>query len=364
MVTYIRARAKFGKAALIFTHKELGFIASGQLIRHPSRVIIGQTALKRFRQSHVIGGHVGWPLGASHPVFQSDLDFVLCNPEQAAVAPKSVNTIISPAAWLSPDSISPWREEKEWDLTIIATTGRKKRWDRAFRVVGRLLSEDRFVRILLVVTPRSRKDQVWFEKLMDTELDGVDRSRVDLILGSAPGEKGLLSNQLIRGLLASTKVFALFSECEGTSKVVVEALKEGCTVFTLPEINHVAGLRLPTEFADRDPIQLANEDSADEIMEAISAFHPGKARDARRANHLRFNYRSRRRFLEEQIYSLTGASLKFDDFDNLSLALPAHTSLPPVLPPSSRRFANSRTSDVIHSSDWIRLGFRVFRGVP
>lgn len=354
MVSIFPPVAKGDRPTLIFTHKELNSLYARVGTRPNPRLILARKAFKRIRDISNIGGHIGWPCAEDHPVFKSEPSFILCNPEQAQVAPDHLTTILAPAAWLTPDSQNSWQEQKVWDFATVATTGRHKNWREALTTVRHLLSKNQGLRILLIATPTSYKAELEFRSLLTTLLYDIDISRVDIVSAAPQGSKGVLPNTLIRQLLALTKIFALFSTQEGTSKILIEASKEGCVTLANSQINHVASRRLPAEFPELDPIQFESNLGASAIEEALLAYSAEAGRKIREGNHRRYNFHERRRSLQADIEQTTGQRLALDQYTNLSLALPAHTSEEPVFR-LQQRFKDRRTSDVLTATEWLSL---------
>lgn len=354
MVSIFPPSSASDKPTLIFTHKELRSVSlRRKTILEPSS-IIARRAFREISKKFVFGSHIGWPCAITDSVFEHQSSFILCNPEQARLVPQGSPTILSPAAWLSPDSAEKWRDEKIWDFATVATTGKHKNWLEALATVRNLLEEDSRLRILLVATPESYGAELKFNEDLKTLLGNVDSSRVDVVSAAPQGSKGVLPNSLLRRLLGLTKVFALFSTKEGTSKVLIEASKEGCITLANRQINHVSGERLPQEFAEFDPIQFESDCATPKVLEELDRYSASLGEKIREANHERFSYEKRRRFLQTEIERISGQTVNLDRFMNLSLALPAHTSEAPVFS-LAKSLKNRRTSDVLQANDWRAL---------
>jgi len=345
---------------IVLTHKEAAILRWGSVkpknAYRPGSAIrreVARRAFKRLQKSCSFGVHIGGRVGFNHPAYSKHFSFILGNP---LMEPPGDERFISlPSAYLSLEHKSALPMKRLWDIAAVGTSARYKRWPEFFHTTVELLRRRESLKVLAVMLPADRQQQVANLKLFQAIVpERLQPNFAFINLLPLWPEKGL-PNIVLRELLAQCKVFALFSEMEWTSKVLVEALGSGCRTVTNKVIKHKAGLALPPVASDRfDPIQFTEGNELGALEDALDSFSDSYSRRAARVNRERFSFENGIQKFRRRYAEITGVEAGALDTADLHLRLDSHVRSP--LWPDRVRPPASGTSDVLTAWDWQVLG--------
>lgn len=237
MATLLARPKQASPGVLVLTHKEIDFLRNGRRspigryrFLYPIEILFARNVLRVLRRRYLIGAHIGFKLPASHDVFSGKYnDFLMSTPTllnvidglKLPVFPKT-------SAFFIPEHFREYMsEQRSWDLIHISTNARYKNWDRFGRVAADLISKYPKIKILAISTHSSETSRKHLDDMLEKTMGKSYKSITYLSHISQVGGKGFPPN-FIATLLGDSKVLALFSENEGSAKVVAEALAAGC----------------------------------------------------------------------------------------------------------------------------------------
>ena len=349
------------------THKEAAFLVRGTLgwasplglvqrlrFRHLRGLALASFArrvLSKLQEKYRVGVHVGSSLPADHPAFDSDRwDFILCT-EKLWRGPPSLKMIPLSSAHFIPERFSSKvPQKKEWDLTYIATDSWYKNWPIFAKVSRELVEQDSKFKILAVSTHTNEPGRKNFVKWLKRKLGDTYGKNVTHFTAVTNGADKGFDQEKISSILRSTKFFVLFSQSEGSSKVVGEALMSGCSVFIYKAFRE--------ECADWPMIpedHLLQEGSeASQIRKRLVFENETGASLAPPANEI-INYcglEHNVRRLSSELSRILGFSVNISPDDHLRFRLPAHTALDMPWFSASKGRA---TSDLSKIREWAQF---------
>ena len=210
---------------IIFTHKERLFL--------DCNVPPVKKALSELRKHYVFGMH--W--GAHHPNVSPPtiIDFHLAGPGTVSFA-RPVRHIPLCSRNFTPACFKPASLPKYWDVINISRPIRQKRLDDFFQVIRRVYDQGHLLRVLLLCPwpPRMDDPSWWYRELEGDYLrmfSESERQYFSLMrLQHGPVGAFPLPQETIAYFYNVSKFFCLFSEHEGESRVIAEALLCGLPV--------------------------------------------------------------------------------------------------------------------------------------
>jgi|GEM_PF-1991923 len=341
------ARPRSGRrGVVVLTHKEVKWLYGGASPRlrrrHRSHL---QQRVDRLRDRYAFGVHAGWRLSPSSAALDERWEFVLATERLAPTLP-GARRIARSSAHFIPDGYGlPAAERRTWDLVHVATQSAGKHWSRFLAASAALLAGDPSLRILGIATRvpggPSLRDQA-------SEVLGDNLGRSFIL--EEPDSLGFLKGwhpRIIERILAETKVLCLFSEIEGSSKVVSEASMAGCLVVLYEQLidccievpddaTHIRRMRRGAE-AETLAAAIRSADGHRPDRASLAAFYGETASIA----HLR-----------TRLNEILGHPVDLEDTEGLRFRLPAHSD---VGMPWVRRGPRTTTADAIDFDTMHRL---------
>jgi len=210
---------------VIFTHKERRFF------ERPSSAL--GTLIKRATQEFLFGMH--WGHYAADVVPAAGIDFHLAGPGTLHFAAgHSAPRIALCSRNFAPVCFAPDGRTKFWDVMMVARPLRLKHIDQFFQVWKKVLAARPSSRALLVCPeiPNPNPAHEYVEMVTDYKASFTEseRKNITLLLTSSQLYPFPLEQETIAFLYNSSRFFALFSEQEGESRVISEALLCGLPV--------------------------------------------------------------------------------------------------------------------------------------
>ncbi|MHB8470246.1 MAG: glycosyltransferase [Gaiellaceae bacterium] len=216
------------KGIVIFTHKErlftIGDAPMGSLA----------AALARLRERYVIGMH--WGHYADDVPALEWVDFHLAAPGTVRFRhPERVRHIPLASRNFLGREFRDLGLPRTWDIINIARPIRLKRLDEFLRAIRKIYDRGTRLRVLLVCPcpDEMREGDGWYASIYDdyTRLfTEAERADFLLLMLRRDGYPFPLASGAVADLLNRAKIFALFSEQEGESRAVAEALVCGLVV--------------------------------------------------------------------------------------------------------------------------------------
>lgn len=239
------AKRKVGKSkgVLIITHKELEYLQVRLNWRKrniPKYFVFPIFLLKRailkhvmlsLSQSYIIGVHWGWSSEVD-----STPDWVSFHMAANGTAKFGDGKFRIPlnSANFTPEAMKPKGFTKVWDLISISKSAKGKNIDKLFRSIREIFDQGRTLKIILLVASNrtERSNRHYTSILQDYHTLFSDEEREHFVLIKTDPETGFkgLSTSFLSDLLNLTKVFTLFSQIEGESRVIKEAQMCGLPV--------------------------------------------------------------------------------------------------------------------------------------
>jgi len=350
---------KSNKGIIIFTHKELQIFnlkVNRRLIKNPLRILSSYflflKKISRIRKKYFIGIHYGsyhrnfkpptwvdFNMSASGTAkFLGDPDILPLN--SANFTPLIMQNDLSP--------------EKYWDIICVAHNTYQKKYPELLKSIRKLFDIDNKVKILFVIA--SGKDESdskkYYNKIFEdyNQMFSPKEREQFTIIKTHPdtGFQGF-SYTFLSYLYNRSKVFTIFSQIEGESRVVKEAQLCGLPVVVKSDVQ--GGMR--DYLNESNSLLFDNYEEAHiTLKEAIDNYDKFKIDTEYWAKELREDYSlySLKKYLME-FYASKG--LKFDEelinTDNLNRRLPAHfydTQSVPWASDSKYRFITTDITNV------------------
>lgn len=239
------AKRKVGKSkgVLIITHKELEYLQVRLNWRKrniPKYFVFPVFFLKRailnrvmnsLSQKYVVGVHWGWSSEVD-----STPDWVSFHMAANGTAKFWDGKFRIPlnSANFTPEAMKPKGFTKVWDIISISKSAKGKNIDKLFRSIREIFDQGRVLKIvLLVASNRAERANRHYTRIMqDYQTLFSDEEREHFVLIKTDPETGFkgLSTSFLSDLFNLTKVFTLFSQIEGESRVIKEAQMCGLPV--------------------------------------------------------------------------------------------------------------------------------------
>lgn len=325
---------KSNKGIIIFTHKELQIFnlkVNRRLIKNPTRILSSyfffKTKISRIRKKYFIGIHYG----AYHRNLKTPawVDFHMSAPGTAKFLDNPdilpLNSANFTPLVMQKDSVAT----KYWDIICVAHSTYQKKYPELLKAVRKLFDLDNNVKILFVIA--SGKDESDSKKYYKTIFNDYNKlfspkeRELFTIIKTDPetGFQGF-SYTFLSYLYNRSKVFTIFSQIEGESRVVKEAQLCGLPVVVKSDVQ--GGIR--DYLNQSNSLYFDNYEDAHIILKkAIDNYDKFKIDTEYWAKELREDYSldKAKEFFKE-FYNRKGS--KFDEelinTDNLNRRLPAH----------------------------------------
>jgi len=238
------------KGIILFTHKEMAWFFRGknktkliksfvkdpslrkgiEVVKNPSSKYIN--SYKKIRAHYFIGMHVGGnPAGITS---YNNCDFYLAFDQFDMKGMENILRIPIVSRNFTPRCFYNRHQEKYWDILCIARAHKLKNLDLFFKSIRKIYDLGYNFKVLLISPQNRNEDQKkFYTSLMDNyyKLFSYDeRQKFSLIRLSSEVAFPGLSHELMAHFYNLSKVFTLFSQIEGSPKVLSEALCCGLPV--------------------------------------------------------------------------------------------------------------------------------------
>ena len=349
---------KSNKGIIIFTHKELQLFnlkVNRRLIKNPLRIFstyfLFKRKISRIRKKYFIGIHYG--------AYQSNLkssdwvDFHMSAPGTAKFVDDPIILPLNSANFTPLVMQKDFNAEKYWDLICVAHNTYQKKYPELLNSIRKLFDLNGNYKILFVIA--SSKDESDSKKFYNTLFEDYYKmfSRKEreqfTIIKTHPetGPQGL-SYTFLSYLYNRSKVFTIFSQIEGESRVVKEAQLCGLPVVVKSDVK--GGMR--DYLNESNSLLFDNYEEAHiTLKEAIDNYDKFKIDTEYWAKELREDYSlDKVKEFFKQFYNKKGS--KFDEelinTDNLNRRLPAHFYDPLSVPWASNSKFRFKTTDILN----------------
>ena len=336
------------KGIIIFTHKEMKyFFRPGKPLsrKKPATYVpfvldyfysrnkkypYFEKALAELRRRYLIGVHFGWH-HTEFPELQY-ADFLMASQGTIDFQPPAhcFHIPLNSRNFISERFADLDYNHKFWDIICVARAAKFKNLDLLLKAVKRLNKKTgKYHKVLLIIPPNVSEDTSKFYTTIINDyynwFDEEERNHITIMkLSKDLSFLGMPQNSLTH-FYNSSKIFTLFSEKEGESRVIAEALLCGCPVVVKSDLEG-GGRDFLNEnnsvyFDDFDKAHLAFE-------EALNNYETLKQSTTDLKNILRddFTIPMLKQYFSE-IY--TQHNMTFDgellNLDYLDRRLPAHT---------------------------------------
>ena len=323
-------RARGGQRGLIvLTHKEIFLLEHGKLtkgsrrsITSPNLARFARKVMSRIRDDYLVGAHIGGKISPDHPVFSGSFqDFTMATPLQwRASNAHPVVPLVS--AFFIPKTFSKYtRRRRSWDLIHVATDGPGKNWDRFVSIAAQLISQQPHLRILTVSTHGSEKSQSHLRSKFEKIKSEISGGLHHISLLTKNGERGLPA-AVMANLLGDSKVICLFSQSEGTPKIITEAMMAGCFPVVYEDLLRTCSF-LPDLATYENTMKETKE--LEKISAAITRFSEEISDRMCQVAQAKFELVKNVQYLQIFLRDLTGQDWDLPKHEDLRLRLPAHT---------------------------------------
>jgi glycosyltransferase involved in cell wall biosynthesis len=331
------------KGIVIFTHKDRRYLETG------SQPLAD--ALINLRKTYVIGMH--W--GSYHDEVDEIpyVDFHLAG-QGTLRFKQGVKARLIPLCSrnFTPACYTPNDTAKRWDILMVSRPLRLKNLDQFFQVIRKAYDRGHYLRVLLIC-PRPERmtpDGYWYHEIWQEYMSTFSEEERGyftflLLTGNYPFP---LSQETMVYFFNASKIFTLFSNREGESRVIAEALLCGLPVVVKKDL--IGGGRdYLTPYNSR---QFTTLDEACEIFIDLTENYSEKCvdvSDLQRELSESFTRQSLQAAIES-IFAELDLELEGNmDLDQLSRKLPAHhLSLPSRLRSSATNDLKSLGSALIY----------------
>jgi len=349
---------KSNKGIIIFTHKELQIFnvkVNRRLIKNPIRILTTYFLFKRYvsriRKKYFIGVHYG----AYHSNLKTPalVDFHMSAPGTAKFIDDPIILPLNSANFTPLVMQKDSNAEKYWDIICVAHNTYQKKYPELLKSIRKLFDLSNEYKILFVIA--SSKDESDSKKFYNTIFEDYYKmfSRKEreqfTIIKTHPktGSQGL-SYTFLSYLYNRSKVFTIFSQIEGESRVVKEAQLCGLPVVVKSDV--IGGMR--DYLNESNSLLFDNYEEAHiTLKKAIENHNKFKIDTDDWAKELRedFSLTKVKEFLRG-LYISNG--LKFDEelinTDNLNRRLPAHYYDPQSIPWAAESKFRFITTDILN----------------
>ncbi len=236
------------KGIIIFTHKEYNYFTGRDLkivnyLFQPHKFLLhffdkfyNQNSILRLikdlKENYLIGVH--WGFFHKNVISEQWVDFHLAAkgtvnfPDNIFVIPLSSANFVNSSFYFDKNA------EKYWDLVCVSRAAKFKKLDKLLIAIRKLYNDGYKVKICLIVpTDKNETKRKYYKNLIkdyESLFNYDERQNFHLIkLDASLGPLGV-SSDFIAYVYRHSKIFTLFSEFEGESRVIKEAQKSGMLV--------------------------------------------------------------------------------------------------------------------------------------
>lgn len=314
------ARPQVGRrGVVVLTHKEVKWLYGGGSPplrqRHRSQL---HRRLDRLRERYAFGVHAGRRLSPTSAALDQRWEFVLATERLAPELAEDRRIARSSAHFVPDDYGVPMPEHRTWDLVHVATQSSGKHWPRFLAASAALLATDPSLRILGIATRAPGQPSLRVEA---SEVLGDHLGRSFVL--EEPDSTGFFKGwhpRIIERILAETKVLCLFSEIEGSSKIVSEASMAGCLVVLYEQLVECC-IELPEGARHVLPMQPGSE-----VMALAAAIrNAADYRPDRRRLTAFYGETASIAHLRARLAEILGHPVDLEDTEALRFRLPAHS---------------------------------------
>lgn len=325
---------KSNKGIIIFTHKELQIFnlkLNRRLIKNPFRILtaylVFKTKISRIRKNYFIGIHYGaFHRNLSTP---SWVDFHMTAPGTAKFVDDPIILPLNSANFTPLVMQKDLNTEKYWDIICVAQSTYQKKYPELLISIRKLFDVENKVKVLFVIaSARDESDSKSYYKTIFEDYYQMfsPKEREQFTIIKTHPETGFqgFSYTFLSYLYNRSKIFTIFSQIEGESRVVKEAQLCGLPIVVKSDVQ--GGIR--DYLNEKNSLFFDKYEEAHIILKkAIDNYNKFKIDTDYWEKELRedFSLIKVRKFFKE-FYNSKG--LKFDgeliNTDNLNRRLPAH----------------------------------------
>ncbi len=239
------------KGIVVFTHKEMNWLFPNtqsikvvkNVIKHRSLNLSSlhspksrQEVYKKIRNSYFIGIHIGGTPSKIHPY--SNCDFYMggasVHPPPIPHQKKRIMKIPLPSRNFVPGVFSPTNAAKYWDILFISNSAKAKNADLFLQSIRNIFDSKINFKVLLVSWQHrdTRSDRIYHDLMNDYHQMFTFEERQNFHILRQSNEHSFCghSPQVTSLIYNHSKIFTLFSQAEGASKAISEALCCGLPV--------------------------------------------------------------------------------------------------------------------------------------
>jgi glycosyltransferase involved in cell wall biosynthesis len=307
------------KGVIVFTHKERQYLET--------TVPVLQKAISRLQEKYVIGIH--W--GHYHPEIgeMAYVDFHLAGEGTISLKPGvQARRIPLCSRNFTPSCFREMGIAKYWDILNISRPIKQKNLAEFLSVIRKVYDRHHRLKVLLICPCPEKMEEHdgWYRGIYDDYtrmFSPVERQTFTLMMLKGDGYPFPLSQQMVAYCYNASQIFTLFSDEEGESRVIAEALVCGLPVVFKKHLRG-GGADFLTETNSR---QFSSLDEACEIFVELSQNYDRYRFDTLALQkQLSESYTAE--LLEKEIKSLF-AAMRLDfrgslDLSGLALKLPGH----------------------------------------
>lgn len=348
------------KGLIVFTHKEMHYFQMGWIIKWIPRLSYKTVRLKdyyrnwlnKISKNYIIGIH----FGSYHKTFPSYdfVDFYMSGKGTLEVPDPNVFFIPFNSRSFSSTVFQPGLNvNKYWDILCIARNAKFKKLDKFLKSIRKIYDKGYKYRIMLMIaTPPNENPKKHYVQIEEDYYRMFTDEERDLFIMLKLSKKYSflgVGSSFIHKLYQESKVFTLFSDVEGESRVISEALLCGLPVVVWDKLKGGGRDLLNSS----NSLQFSNYENAHEsLINAVENWQDFifDVDELARLTREDFTIDSLKKYFNELYLSL---SQEFDgeliNTDNLANRLPAHDT---NVPWTRGRF---KTADILS-----RAQFRIF----
>ena len=365
--------SKSSKGIIIFTHKELNlfkvkFKLDRNILYNPIYFIkknISDLILKnkfkqlivKIKENYFIGVHWGWHSQNIETPWW--VDFHMTSPNTVTFKGNPFQIPLS-SAHFTPSVMKKRADiNKYWDIICVAKSHKNKNYSKLLQSIRKIYDFKKNYKILFVIASNKDEEKNYFyENIFDYYYNNFSSRERELftVIKTHPdtGFQGF-SYTFLSYLYNSSKVFTLFSEIEGSSKVIKEALL--CGLLIVVKKNLKGGgtdylSKKNTFFFDK------YENAHLSLVDAVSHYDDYKFED----DMLKKNICEKNSIAElkkyfKKIYQ--NKKMNFDgnliNVDNLNRRLPAHYYDVSTVPWASETKFRYQTTDISNKKMFLKF---------
>lgn len=236
------------KGIVVFTHKEIFYFVKYwkktrfEALNHLQDKLMPKTELqvffknhfKKIREKYLVGMHFGW-YQHDQPTYDF-VDFYMAGKGTVSWKEGSdpFHIPMNSRNFIEPFYENRHYQQKYWDLICVASVNRIKNMDLLLKSIRKIYDLGKMIKVLLVVPSKhSEPEKKFYTHLIDDYKEMFseeERKYLTIIkLSRELSFMGMSQYQMVH-FYNSSKVFTLFTQLEGESRVIAEALLCGLPV--------------------------------------------------------------------------------------------------------------------------------------